>query len=319
MTDKVGSSGLRIASLLASATEILHALGLGDKVVAISHECDYPPECMAKPRVTRARIHAHASSGDIDAEVRALIAAGEPLYAIDADMLASLRPDIIITQAHCEVCAVSDRDVSSMLRDRADLHGAKVVSLNPTTLEAVFADIRQVGHAAGCGRTAESFQEELRFRLTRIETALSDVPVLRRPTMACIEWIEPLMVAANWMPDLIARAGGRPVLTQSGQRSTETSWEALRAADPDVIIVSPCGFDLPRTLVEAAALRRQRVWHELQAVQSGRVYAVDGNAYFNRSGPRLVDTIEIMAELIHPTIFPRRLATADKASCMAMA
>lgn len=314
MEPREPKSPLRIASLLASATEILYALGLGDNVVAISHECDFPALCTSKPRVTRARINALASSGAIDAEVRSLMASGEPLYAIDADLLSALHPDLIVTQAHCEVCAVSDRDVRAVLRDRAELRGAKIVSLNPTTLEAVFQDIRTIGAATDHAATAEAYLAELHARLNVIAVRLAVIPTHSRPTVACIEWIEPLMVAANWMPDLIARAGGQPVLTSSGARSTETSWEALRAADPDVIIVSPCGFDLSRTLAETPALLRHRAWKDLNAVRARRVFAVDGNAYFNRSGPRLVDTIEILAELIHPSIFPRHLATSTVAA-----
>lgn len=306
---RVPESPLRIASLLASATEILYALGLGDNVVAISHECDFPASCTTKPRVTRARINALASSGAIDAEVRTFMASGEPLYAIDADLLSALHLDLIVTQTHCEVCAVSDRDVRAILRDHSELRGAKVVSLNPTTLDAVFHDILTIGAATDHAAAAKAYLAKLHNRINAIAARLTAIPSRSRPTVACIEWIDPLMVAANWMPDLIARAGGQPVLTSSGARSTETPVEALRAANPDVIIVSPCGFDLSRTLAETPALLRQPAWQELSAVRARRVFAVDGNAYFNRSGPRLVDTIEILAELIHPTIFPRQLAT----------
>ncbi len=314
MEPRTPKSSLRIASLLASATEILYTLGLGDNVVAISHECDFPASCTTKPRATRARINALASSGAIDAEVRTFMASGEPLYAIDADLLSALHPDLIVTQAHCEVCAVSDRDVRSVLRDRAELRATKVVSLNPTTLDAVFQDILTIGAATDQAAMAEAYLAELRTRINVIAARLAAIPSRSRPTVACIEWIDPLMVAANWMPDLIARAGGQPLLTSSGARSTETSWEALLAANPDVIVVSPCGFDLSRTLAETPALLRQPAWPELNAVRARRVFAVDGNAYFNRSGPRLVDTIEILAELIHPSIFPRHLATSAVAA-----
>jgi len=297
----------RVASLLASATEILYALGLGDRLVAISHECDFPAECTSKPRVTRAKINALAASGAIDAQVRALLASGESLYAIDAELLTSLRPDIIVTQAHCEVCAVSDRDVHAVLRDHATLRDARVVSLNPTTLEAVFEDIQRIGDATKQPEKANKYRRILQSRLDEVASRLAHVPMSARPTVACIEWMDPLMVAANWMPDLITRAGGRAVITRSGERSTETSWAALREANPDVIIVSPCGFDLSRTLEELPALRSHPLWSSLRAVQSGNAFAADGNAYFNRSGPRLVDTIELIAQLVFPAIFGRDL------------
>lgn len=296
----------RIASLLAAATEILYALGLGDHVVAISHECDFPPTCTLKPRVTRANVHPDAPGAAIDAEVRALLAAGTPLYIIDADRLAALRPDLIVTQAHCEVCAVSDRDVHAALHAHPNLRRTRVVSLDPTTLDAVMHDILRVGEATDRPAAARALINQLHARLNAVAARLSTTPQNQRPTVACIEWIQPLMVAANWMPDLIARAGGRPLLTASGQRSRETSWDDLRRADPDVLIVAPCGFDLRRTLHEARALAAHPTWRNLSAVRAGRVFAVDGNALFNRSGPRLVDSVELLAQLLHPDRFPAR-------------
>ncbi|MBI4716752.1 MAG: ABC transporter substrate-binding protein [Planctomycetes bacterium] len=293
----------RIASLLACGTEILYGLGLGERVVAVSHECDYPPEVLRKPRVTRAHIAADAPSAEIDRQVRAAGQSKTPLYSIDVQLLASLHPDLIVTQAQCEVCAVDLVEVLAAVEANAELGAAQVVALNPTTLEAVFEDIAAVGRAAGGTDAALSYVAGLRRRVDRVRVATEPLADRTRPRVVCIEWIEPLMLAANWMPDLIAAAGGRTDLTHAGARSGYADWAAVRDYDPEVILVAPCGFDLPRTLRECAPLTRLPGWAGLRAVRSGQVFAADGNAYFNRSGPRLVDSLEVLAGLIHPGAF----------------
>lgn len=293
-------SALRIASLLASGTEILYGLGLGDRVVAVSHECDFPPEALGKPRVTFANVNAAAASTDIDAEVKSRLAAGESLYGIDVERLAELSPDLIVTQSQCEVCAVSDKDLARAAAGAPALANVPVVSLNPTTLRAVYADIARVAAAAGVPASGEKYLAELRLRVQRVQDRVAAIPRNDRPRVACVEWIEPLMIAGNWMPELIELAGGECGLARAGERTTYADWNAVRAHDPQVIIVAPCGFDLERTRREAGVLQQLPGWNEIAAVRGGRVYVADGNAYFNRSGPRLFDTLEILSATLHP-------------------
>lgn len=293
----------RIASLLASATEILYGLGLGDKVVAISHECDFPPEAASKPRVTGTRIAADASSVEIDRQVAQRVAAGEPIYYVDAEVLASVRPDLIVTQVQCAVCAVSPEDVRRALQGHDVLKNTAVVTLNATTLDEIFEDILRVGEAAGCSAEAQAYVTGLRKRVEVVRANAVSAAATHRPRVVCVEWIDPVMVAANWMPELIELAGGQCGLTSAGAQSGYTDWDDVVAFDPEVMVVMPCGFDLTRTLEEARELRKLGKWSKLTAVRTGRVYAVDGNAYFNRSGPRIVDSLEILAALIHPTVF----------------
>lgn len=298
----------RIASLLASATEMLYGLGVGDRVVAVSHECDFPPEVRGKPRATFTNIAVGAPSGQIDAEVRQRLAAGSPLYEIDAAQLATLRPDLIVTQAQCDVCAVKYDDVLEVVRTQPALADTRVVALNPLCLADVFADIERVGEAVGRAAGARAYAARLKSRVEAVRQRTAAFPRARQPRVLCIEWLEPLMAAANWMPDLIELAGGVQSLTAAGRHSTYSAWDVLRAFDPEVIVVMPCGFDLARTTDESRLLRNLPGWSEVTAVRRGRVYAVDGNAYFNRAGPRLVDSLEILASLIHPELFDVSIA-----------
>lgn len=298
----------RIVSLLAGATEILDGLGLADRLVGISHECDYPSEVMDRPRVTRARIDPSASSGDIDRQVKDCMTGGGPLYEIDTALLASLRPELIVTQSQCEVCAVSLDVLRRAIESNPSLHGALVVSLNPTTLDGILTDIMTVGRTAGVPSASDRFVGELRGRMEGVCTTTRALPDDDRPRTICMEWIEPPMVAGNWMPDLIDIAGGRCPLTVSGQRSGYTDWSDIRSFNPEVIVVMPCGFNLDRAVAEAPVLRRKPGWSSMSAVRNGRVYAVDGNAYFNRSGPRIVDSVELLAHLIHPRRCPPPVA-----------
>jgi len=293
----------RIASLLASATEILYGLDLGDRVVAVSHECDCPAEAMDKPRVTHTHVHHERSSAQIDAQVHELTAEQTPLYSIDIDQLVSLRPDLIVTQAQCDVCAVRYSDVLDAVASRPELARTHVVALNPHTMDDVLEDIRRVGEATGSSREAAQYVARLQGRIDAVCGATAAMAAASRPRVLAIEWIEPLMVAANWMPQLIEWAGGRQSMTQAGHHSGYSQWEDVRAFDPEVIAIMPCGFDLSRTLQEWGVLRRLPGWEELSAVKQGRVYALDGNAYFNRSGPRMVDSLQILAHLVHPERF----------------
>ncbi|MCH9001084.1 MAG: cobalamin-binding protein [Planctomycetes bacterium] len=300
------TSDLRIASLLASGTEIIDRLGLGERLVAISHECDYPPKLMNRPRVTRAIIDTEASSEAIDRQVAQLISAGASLYRVDADALASLRPNVIVTQSQCDVCAVSLSDVAAVVRKTPELANAQIVPLNPTNFDGVLDDIRAIGTATGAALQADCLVEAMRSRIARVRHGTADLPAIERPRVVCIEWLKPLIVAANWMPEMIEYAGGCPVLSQGGERSRTTHWDELHACKPDVVVIMPCGFDLERILSEWLNVSQEPDWMTL-AKSVERIYAVDGNAYFNRSGPRLVDSLEILASLIHPDRFPPRL------------
>jgi iron complex transport system substrate-binding protein len=295
----------RIASLLSSATEMLYGVGLGDRVVAVSHECDYPAEVAAKPRATFSRIDSAANSRAIDDQVRSLVNRGEALYGIDTGLLETLAPDLIVTQAQCDVCAVRYEDVVSAVTQSPKLYGRPVLALNPSSLADVLADIRRVAEAAGVPAAGEHYVAQLQARVTAVRQRTARIPAALRPRVACIEWIDPPFLAANWMPQLIGWAGGDDGgLTRQGEHSIAVRWEDVAAFDPQVIVVLPCGFDLPRTVAEARRLPGFAGWQALTAVRTGRVYAADGNAYFNRSGPRLVESLEILAHLFHPERHP---------------
>jgi iron complex transport system substrate-binding protein len=293
----------RIASLLSAATEMLFALGLGDRIVAVSHECDWPADVANLPRVTMSYIAAAASSATIDGQVRELAAAGRPLYELDVELLARLRPDLIVTQQQCDVCAVSHADVLAAVARDPRLAGCQVVALNPQSLADVLADLRRVGEAAGALDAAERCTAALQSRIDAVRRQTSRLAESERPRVVCIEWIEPLMLAANWVPEIIGLAGGRNGLSIGHRHSTYHAWADVLAYDPQAIIISPCGFDLNRTLEESRALTVVPGWNELTAVRSHRTYAVDGNAYLNRSGPRLIDSLELLAHIFHPHLF----------------
>ena len=291
---------MRIVSFISAGTEMLYALGLGEQVVAVSHECDWPPECRRLPRVTRSNIDSAADSGTIDRQVRELMQAGKPLYQIDVVQIANLRPDLIVTQAQCDVCAVAYADVMSAVNSLASLHTARVIALNPQSLSDVFNEMLQIGDSAGDAQTAATVVDGLHERVERIRAATATLSISERLRVAIIEWTEPLMLAGNWMPELIQLAGGRCELTSPGQHSRVHTWEELTEFDPEVIVVCPCGFDLARAKAELKRLAKQPEWNDLSAVKSGRVHAADGNAYFNRPGPRLIESVELIARLLHP-------------------
>lgn len=299
----------RIASLLASGTEILYGLGLGDRVVAVSHECDYPAEIVDKPRVTVSHIAA-PTSGAIDDQVRQKLAVGEALYGIAEAKLLELAPDLIVTQAQCDVCAVKYEDVLSLVRSHKTLQATRVVALNPMTLDDIFADVLRIGDAALARPAAERYVQNLQHRVAAVRDKTASLQT-ERPRVAAVEWIDPLMLAANWMPQLIELAGGVQPLNAAGRHSTYNSWQDVVRFDPQVVLVMPCGFDLARAIAESSTLVQQPGWNELSAVRRGRAYAVDGNAYFNRSGPRIVDSLEILAGLLHPEIFGWPAESAD--------
>lgn len=291
---------MKIWSLLPSATEILFALGLGDEITGVTHECDYPPEANTKPRVTISYIDSSAGSREIDWHVTEHFSAGRQLYGIDEDRLTSDPPGLIVTQDLCPVCAVSPSDFAGHM-EKAGCR-SDVVCLNPNSLEDVLDNIRQIGDATGSTPEAEELVVSLDRRIEAVRAATAASP--RRQVLA-LEWLDPPMPGGHWVPETIELAGGSQGLIAPGEPSRKVPWEEMRATNPDVVILMPCGFDPERAAREAAALWRLDRWSRLRAVQKGDVYAVDGNAYFSRPGPRLVDGLEMLANIFHPDLFQK--------------
>jgi len=290
----------RILSLLPSLTEVACALGLRERLVGRSHECDFPPGVEALPVCTEPKLDVAAPSGAIHARVGELVRDGLSIYRVDAERLRALRPDLILTQDHCRVCAASTRDVEAAV---CEWLGAapRVLSLSPATLREVWGSLLAVAEAAGVPERGRELAAQLTERVATIGEGAARLG--ERPRLACIEWLDPLMAAGNWMPELVALAGGRSALGGTGAHSPRISFETLAAADPDAILVVPCGFDLERTRAELPRLTDRPDFTGLRAARAGRVYVADGNAYFNRPGPRLVESLEILAELLHPEAF----------------
>ena len=287
----------RIASLVPSATEIVAALGLGDDIVLRSHECDWPAEIARVPACTRPRLDTAGPSGAIHAEVGRLLAAALGIYDLDLGLLREARPTHIVTQDRCDVCAVSLADVQAAVESALEAP-ARVVSLKPARLADVWADIDRVGGALGIDATP--LRARLRARVAALTERARGAP---RKRVAAIEWTDPPMAAGHWVPDLIAASGGIDALGAPGGSAGIVACDAVRAADPDVILLMPCGYGLARTEAEGRALLADPAWRALRAARAGDVYATDGSAFFNRPGPRLVESLEILAEILHPTRF----------------
>lgn len=290
----------RIISLIASATEIVCALGFEESMVGRSHECDYPRSVEKLPVCSSSKADVDGSSRAIDDQVRAIVADALSVYRVDAALLDDLAPTVIITQTQCEVCAVSLKDVEQAVCELVASE-PKIVSLEPMDLGDVFKDIRTVAAALGRPERAERLNAGLTARLDAIRERSSGLGA--RPVVACIEWIDPLMHAENWVPELVEIAGGTVMVGEPGRHSGYFEFERMIEADPDVIAVMPCGFDIPRTAAEMPPLAAQPGWSELSAVRNDRVFLTDGNQYFNRPGPRVVESAEILAELLHPEVF----------------
>lgn len=301
----------RIVSLLAAGTEYVHALGLADNLVGISHECDFPDAVLHLPRVTSTAIDDRAASADIDRQVRELAGQGTALYRVDEDQLERLEPDVIITQSHCDVCAVSLDDVRNAVDRIPALNDTTIVTLNPTTLDDILDDLVRIGQAVNAEDAARDARRACDRRIAAVTERAAVVSPGDRPTVACIEWLDPLIPAANWIPQMLERAAARPAIPAVDHRSRPVPWPELHEADPDVIIAMPCGFDLERTVTECLATRDIAGWDRFRAVRNQRAYATDGNAYFNRSGPRMVDSLELLAALIHPERFPEFAALRE--------
>ncbi len=290
----------RIVSLLPSLSEIACALGLEGRLVGRSHECDHPASLARLPACTEPRFDVSGTSAEIDSRVKRLVRDGLSVYRVDAERLRELAPDLVLTQDQCEVCAASLSDVEQALADWTG--GApRVLSLSPHTLGDVWGDIRRVGDAAGVPERAEALTTALTDRVTGIGERTGGL--VDRPRVACLEWLDPPMAAGHWMPELVALAGGSTPFGEPGAPSPWITWTQLRDADPDVVLLLPCGFGLQRTRSELPLLAGRPEWAALRAVREGRVALVDGNAFMNRSGPRLVESLEILAEILHPGLF----------------
>ena len=293
---------MRIVSLLPSATEIICGLGLQENLVGVTHECDYPVDVLDLPKVTQTLIPHDASSGEIDALVRERLTTEKALYSLDMPVLESLRPDLIVTQALCDVCAVAESEVNTAAKS---LPGPpRVINLEPTSLEDVFSCIGQVADAAGCEDLGTAYLKKLRNRVQEAGDRTNHYFPNNsdRPTVMLLEWIDPPFCAGHWSPELVALAGGREAIGVAGSRSVTTAWDDIVSAAPDIIMIACCGFDVARTMQDLPILRSFPGWESLSCVKNRRVYVVDGSAYFSRPGPRLVDSLEILANAIHPEI-----------------
>ncbi len=273
---------------------------MGERLVGRSHECDHPPWVRRLPALTAPKFALDGTSYEIHARVRALVQEGLSVYRVDAERLRALEPDLILTQTQCEVCAVSERDVEAALATWLGRR-PRIVSLKPGKLEDVWDDIERAAVALEVARRGAELVARMRDRVREIAARSAGAP--QRPRVACLEWIEPPMLAGHWMPQLVELAGGRSLVAEAGRPALQVDWESLRREDPDLIVVMPCGFDLARTRREVTRLSGLESWEGLRAVCQGRVALADGNAYFNRPGPRLVESLEILAEIFHPERF----------------
>ena len=292
---------MRICSTLPSATEILYSLGLGDQVVGVSFECDYPEAATRKPLIVTSVVqYLHKRSDHIDQMVLDYLRRRQGLYQVDLEVLRDARPDLVITQDLCSVCAVTINDIGQAVQELSP--PPRIISLHPHTLGDVLGDIQKVGEATG--RTAEALEliRELQLRIDTVRAKASQAS--SRPRAVCIEWLKPLMTAGHWVPEMVECAGGQPGLAEVGRPSAYVSWEAIRQYQPEVVFLMPCGFSVERTLQETALVKELPGWSNLPAVRAGRVFLVDGSAYYNRPGPRLVTGLEILANGLHPELWP---------------
>ncbi|HEX7367535.1 MAG TPA: cobalamin-binding protein [Pelobium sp.] len=287
----------RIISLLPAATEIICALGLEKQLVGRSHECDYPESIQSLPVCSDAKFVSGGDSAAIDAQVKEILTDALSIYQINKELIQSLKPDVIITQNQCEVCAVSEKDVENALANLL-VNDAQLISLSPNTLTDILREIKETAISLGVEERGSQLIEDLQERIDIVKHKLKFFP--DKPKVAMIEWLSPLMIAGNWIPELVEIAGGIAVLAENGKHSPFVDWQQIYDANPDIIVLANCGFNIGRSLQEIDLLLNQPGWRDIEAVKNNRVYVADGNAYFNRSGPRIVDTIEILAEIITP-------------------
>jgi iron complex transport system substrate-binding protein len=291
----------RVVSLLPSATEMVACVGAANRLVGVSHECDYPPEVIGLPVLTRARCSSSNRSGKIDRSVREVVRSALAVYHIDVELLGELNPDVVVTQDLCDVCAVSYDDVLSAVQTLTN-QDVQIINLSPLRFSDIFDDILRVGDGLGVRDTAERARAELEARVEDVKERSSHAT--HRPTVLSIEWIDPVMAGGTWMPELIEMAGGEALVTRPGDHAPTLEFDQLEALEPDMVLIKPCGFDIERTTEELFDLERLLPWRHWTCVSKHRVFLTDGNQYFNRPGPRIVDSLEIMAACIHPEIFP---------------
>jgi iron complex transport system substrate-binding protein len=289
---------MRIASLLPSATEIVYALGLGESLVGVTHECDYPDAARSLPALTKSLLATGLTSAEIDAAVTESQRDEHTIYALDTHLLAQLEPDLVLTQSLCEVCAVPRAEVEAAVCSMP--RAARVLSLDPSSLDDMLADIGRVGVDTGRQREARDVVTALRGR---IEAVQAKTAPLSKPRVFCAEWLDPIFCAGHWLPEMVGVAGGVEGLGRLGIDSVRIDWQAVREYAPEAVVLMPCGFDAEGALNEARFMMQREGWADVPAVRNGRVYVVDANAYFARPGPRLVDGVEILARLIHPEAF----------------
>ena len=290
----------KIVSLIPSGTEIICALGLQDRLIGRSHECDFPPSISHLPVCTAPTIHVNGTSQDIHERVSHRLQDALSMYRVNTDVLKTLQPECIVTQTQCDVCAVSFTEVEQAVKDVLDVQPT-VISLHATSLEGLWQDIQRVAEGLNLPKKGNAVLEGYHARIAAIQHRVRTTS--SRPTVACIEWMDPLMAAGNWVPELVHLAGGISVFGKPGEHAPWINWEEFDKADPEIILLMPCGFSMKRIEEEISLLTNHPYWHSLRAVQNGRVYLTDGNQYFNRPGPRLVESLEILAEIFHPTHF----------------
>lgn len=290
---------MRICSLLPSATEILFALGLGDSVAGVTHECDFPPEAAKRPALIRPRVDPLALPAELDRQVSEIVARGESIYGVDADLLRSISPDLIVTQDLCHVCAASPDDLATALMRMP--RQPRVLALTPHSLRDVWDDIRRVGEATQRRREAQALAITLEQRVAAIEATAARAG--SRPRVLCLEWLDPFYIGGHWVPEMVAKAGGVDVLGRAGGPSFRATAEEFARTNAEVMIVMPCGYGVTRTAAESSVASFPDAWRELPAVRERRIYAVDANSYFSRPGPRLADGVAILAHILHPDLF----------------
>ena len=285
----------RVLSLLSSTTEVVCALGCADQLVGRSHECDYPPEVMNLPICTKPKFNIDGSSIEVDGQVKSILQNALSVYYINEDLLKKLKPDIILTQSQCEVCAVSEKDVQSVVKNITGIN-PDIISVEPNSIKDIFSDIKIIAEVLN---VVDRGDDLINFMKNRIRVLKKSYDIKSGPTVAAIEWINPLMAAGNWVPELIEMAGGVNLFGEAGKHSPWMNYQDLIEKNPQTIIIMPCGYNIQKSIVEIDSLIKQKGWEELSAVKNDKVYITDGNQFFNRPGPRIIESLEILIEIFH--------------------
>ena len=285
----------RVLSLLSSTTEVVYALGCEDQLVGRSHECDYPPAVMTLPICTKPKFNVDGSSIEVDGQVKSILQNALSVYYINEDLLKELKPDIILTQSQCEVCAVSEKDVKSVVKNITGIN-PDIISVEPNSVKDIFKDIKIIAEALNVVDKGADLIEFMKYRIRTLKKSYDDKSEL---TVAAIEWIDPLMAAGNWVPELIEMAGGINLFGEAGKHSPWMEYKDLIEKDPQTIIIMPCGYNIQKSIFEIDSLIKQKGWQKINAVQNNKVYITDGNQYFNRPGPRIIESFEILIEIFH--------------------